>query len=92
MVERRVLVGGTKIHAGAAVPDSNWLEIERLASTWIELATRDGGWATLFRDPDTGELWERTYPDSASHGGGAPMIEQLEALDVARLYGVDVGD
>jgi hypothetical protein len=33
-----------------------------------------GAWETLFRDPDDGRLWERTYPMSETHGGVAPRL------------------
>ena len=36
-----------------------------------------GGWETLFRDPDDGRLWERTYPMGQMHGGGPRALQTL---------------
>jgi hypothetical protein len=33
-----------------------------------------GAWETLYRDPNDGRYWERTYPHSDWHGGGPPCL------------------
>ena len=43
----------------------------------VEVTTPDGGWTTLFVDPDSRQLWERTYPRSEMHGGGPPALTRL---------------
>jgi hypothetical protein len=63
-------------------------EVERLMQTGlVEVARRDGGWATLLRDPGSGAYWERDYPSSEYHGGGPPRLRELSVEEVRLLYG-----
>jgi hypothetical protein len=36
-----------------------------------------GAWETLFKDPDDGRYWERTYPQGEKHGGGPPRLSLI---------------
>ena len=46
-------------------------------------STLPARWSVLFRDPGDGRLWELTYPESGSQGGGPPRLTCIDA-DVAR--------
>lgn len=36
-----------------------------------------GACETLFRDPNDGRYWERTYPQGEKHGGGPPRLSLI---------------
>jgi hypothetical protein len=40
-------------------------------------------WETLYRDPNDGRYWERTYPHSDWHGGGPPCLTKI-TFDAAK--------
>jgi hypothetical protein len=42
------------------------------------------GWCKIYRDPLDGRLWEQTFPQSGSHGGGPPRLEVVNP-DTLRL-------
>lgn len=81
---------------GKWIPDGNTLQadatcqrIEQLIASHLTLIafSKDcGGWETLFRDPDYGRYWERTYPQGDLHGGGPPRLECLAADAAERKY------
>jgi len=53
-------------------------EIARMrAERLLELKVDAIGWRTLYRDRETGCLWEETYPHSEMHGGGPPRLTEL---------------
>jgi hypothetical protein len=56
------------------------------AERLVRLAVRDDGWTLLLRDPDDGRLWELTYPDGSSHGGGPPLMTVLTEMEAAERY------
>jgi len=45
-----------------------------------------GAWEMLFKDPDDGRYWERTYPQGEMHGGGSPELRCLSPQDAAAKY------
>jgi hypothetical protein len=53
---------------------------------WEIIGQRDEGWTTLFRDPESGTLWERTYPQNQMHGGGPPALEELDETSARSQY------
>ncbi len=66
------------------VGDEVGQRIGRLINGYLErLASANGGWDVLFRDPHDGRLWELTFPLSEMHGGG-PRILRHVADSVAR--------
>lgn len=79
---------------GKWVPGGNTLQadatcrrIEKLIAIHLTLIGSNedsGGWDTLYRDPDDGRYWERTYPRSELHGGGPPQLRCL-TLDEAKM-------
>lgn len=50
-----------------------------------------GAWETLYRDPNDGRFWERTYPQSEMHGGGPPQLRCLTLDEARQKYGVQLG-
>jgi hypothetical protein len=61
---------------------------ECLTSRYLEkIAASGGGWDTLFRDPDDGRYWERTYPMGDMQGGGPPSLFVLSAEKAYAKYG-----
>jgi hypothetical protein len=60
---------------GRVVGDATCKRIEQLTASELErLATDWSGWDTLYRDPRDDRLWEHTFPESAMHGGGPPVL------------------
>jgi hypothetical protein len=47
-----------------------------------------GAWETLFRDPEDGRFWERTYPRGDLHGGGPPRLTSISREQACAKYGV----
>ena len=73
--------------AGRFVPDECAMRIDDLISNFlVRVAERDGGWTTLYRDPHDGRLWELTYDDSQSHGGGPPSLRILDPVQARIGY------
>jgi hypothetical protein len=64
------LVEGTRTRADKAAA-----RIESLVNSYlVEVGRSDDGWSVLYEDPADNRYWELTYPESASHGGGAPRL------------------
>lgn len=90
-MSREELVGRWLERDGRVVRDEACEEIERLTSkVWDELARREAGWTTLYRDPATGAYWERSYPSSHLPGGGPPTVRKLSDEEVVERYGSDL--
>ena len=69
--------------------DATCKRIQELIATHLqEVATSSCGWKTLFRDPEDGRFWERTYPQSELHGGGPPCLTCIDHLDASKKYSV----
>ena len=60
-----------------------WLVSRRLTL----VATAEGGWRQLFRDPRDGRLWELTFPHGSLHGGGPRRLECVPARRARERYG-----
>ena len=72
---------------GQVVGNSVSLRINHLiTSELIEIATADGGWSTLYRDPSDGRFWELTYSHSEMHGGGPRSLVQLDRESAILKY------
>jgi hypothetical protein len=69
------------------VADANSGRIDRLvADDLLKLATADGGWSTLFRDPIDGRYWELIHPRGEMHGGGPRALIQVNYETARRKY------
>jgi hypothetical protein len=82
------LVGKWELVDGKVVGNDTEQRIDVLLTTGYlqELASRESGWTTLYRDLEDGRLWELTYPRSDMHGGGPKQLEVIDSVDAARLY------
>lgn len=69
-------IKGSHIFAlGNVVADETSRRIHDLVNGYlIKLGHDDSGWATLFKDPGDGRLWELIYAQSELHGGGPPSL------------------
>jgi hypothetical protein len=72
--------------------DETSKRIEWLMSSVLEKIADSpqwGAWETLFRDPDDGRFWERTYPKGEMHGGGPPRLTNISREQARAKYGID---
>jgi hypothetical protein len=86
-----VLTGAWVMDHGRMRKDSVCERIEWLIDqhlTKIAYSAQSGGWETLYRDPEDGRYWERTYPKSEMHGGGPPALVCLAAGEAEKKYGI----
>ena len=62
-------------------------EIHTLVTEHLEkLATDASGWTVLYREPESGNLWELSYPHSELHGGGPALLTRITQQDAKRSY------
>ena len=59
-----------------------WLVTRRLAL----VATADGGWVQLYRDPRDDRYWELTFPQGSLHGGGPRRLALVSAEERRERY------
>ena len=50
---------------------------EMLDERLVKVAVDQSGWRLLYRDRNTGQLWQLDYPQSEMHGGGPPRLREL---------------
>ena len=48
------------------------------------VATSNDGWFVLYKDPKLGGFWRLSYPNSESHGGGAPRLDLVNPEEWAK--------
>jgi immunity protein 27 of polymorphic toxin system len=83
------LVGVWKVVNGRVVGDETSRRIGHLiADSLVKIASSPDGWTILYQDPQDGRLWELTYPQSGSHGGGPPRLTYITGEDAALRYGL----
>lgn len=75
--------GARKITADATCSRIDWLVSRYL----VPLGADPSGWDELYRDPETGHLWERTWPQPEQHGGGPPRLTRIEPAAACAKYG-----
>jgi hypothetical protein len=71
--------------------DETTKRIEWLVSSVLDKiadSPKSGAWETLFRDPEDGRFWERTYPRGELHGGGPPKLTCISREQACAKYGV----
>jgi hypothetical protein len=77
-------------HAGTRkiTGDATCQRIDWLVSCYLlPLGADPAGWDELYRDPESGLLWERTWPRPEMHGGGPPRLSRIEAAAARAKYG-----
>lgn len=86
--EEKDLVGKWKLAGNTLECDSTARRIDRLVKEQLrQLGTDPSGWDVLYKDPDDGRLWELTYPESDSEGGGPPRLTHLDRDSAISKYG-----
>jgi Immunity protein 27 len=73
-----------KVHGDAICERIKWLLAHHLQK--VADSPGSGAWETLYRDPDDGRYWERTYPQSELHGGGPAELRCLTAEEAGQKY------
>ena len=84
-----VVTGNWLIRNGRVYPDAAEERIEWLIANCLQKVKDSpnwGAWETLYKDPDDGRYWERTYPQSEMQGGGPRQLRLLSAEQVTQKY------
>jgi hypothetical protein len=84
----RWIVQDGKVRADATCERIAWLLSRHLQK--VADSAQWGAWETLYRDPDDGRYWERTYPQGEMHGGGPPQLICLTVEEARQKYGAQV--
>lgn len=74
---------------GKVIGDENENRIQWLIDNHLQqvaFSPVSGAWETLFKDPDDGRYWERTYPHSGMHGGGPLQLIYLTPEQAEEKY------
>jgi hypothetical protein len=86
--DERDLRGKWELRGQQALGDATSRRIKWLINTQlVELGADPTGWDVLYRDPGDGRLWELTYPQSDSHGGGPPRLTNIDPTSATKKYG-----
>ncbi|HET8919572.1 MAG TPA: Imm27 family immunity protein [Xanthobacteraceae bacterium] len=80
----RWLVENDRALGDAACERIEWLIAHHLQK--IADSPQSGAWETLYRDPEDGRYWERTYPQGEMHGGGPPQLKRLTIQEAREKY------
>jgi hypothetical protein len=86
----QILTGAWLVEDGHARGDAACERIEWLITHHLEKianSPQSGAWETLYRDPDDGRYWERTYLQSEMHGGGPPQLKCVTTQQASKKYG-----
>lgn len=81
------ITGGWSVDSGRVKADQAAQRIDDLVNGHlVEVARSDDGWSVLYKEPDDNRYWELTYPESTSHGGGAPRLVGISADEAKARY------
>jgi hypothetical protein len=80
------LVGQWAAHGARVVGDDVCRRIDELTGSKLQKLA-DGNWTSLYRDPDDGRLWEKTYPQGHFQGGGPPALKCISSQEAYARYG-----
>lgn len=79
--EEKILVGGVYLKDGKVHPDDVSLRIfELINNQLIKIKTDSSGWNIIYQDPNDNRYWELSYPNSGQHGGGAPILKNIDSI------------
>ena len=57
-------------------------DIDRLLASRLQrIGTDASGWILTYRDNQTGQLWELTYPRGEMHGGGPRLLTKVKRAE-----------
>ena len=83
------LVGQWVLTGNQVKRDATAERIYELSEKHLQyLASTDGGWSKLFRDPSDNRFWELTYPNSGWQGGGPPALSFLDPASAVARYDI----
>ena len=81
------IVGKWRKRFGNVFEDKNCKRIEFLTKNHlIKIASDESGWSILYKDPNDGRYWEKTYLEGYMHGGGPPSLLHLTEDKVKLNY------
>jgi hypothetical protein len=67
-----IMAGAHIVAGGDSETINDWL-----ATKLEKITTEKSGWVTLYRNRESGEFWEMSYPNSEMHGGGPRLLTCL---------------
>lgn len=73
-------------HNDSVLRDSKKID-EMIKNHLKKVKSIKGGWLTLYKHNSKDEYWEKFYPDSEAHGGGAPALKKVSSYYVKENYG-----
>ena len=79
------IVGSWIVADGQVIASKTSKRIEGLVRKHLQLIA-SARWEGLFRDPDDGRYWERTFPESGMHGGGPPKLAVIDEQQARIKY------
>lgn len=81
------IVGNWKFEQGVMFADESATRIDTLIRDFLlKIAESNDGWTVLYIDPADNRYWELSYPNSGSHGGGAPFLRCVLLSQVMKNY------
>lgn len=84
-----ILKGNWIFDGHSVIEDSIAKRVNLLIQDYlIKIATSKSGWEILYQDPQDKRYWELTYPDSESHGGGAPSLINISEGEAKSKYSI----
>jgi hypothetical protein len=84
------LIGKWQLEKDAIAADETCKRIHWLTNHYlVHVGTDPSGWDDLYRDPQDGRLWERTWPQSEMHGGGPPRLTCLTVDEARKKYKIE---
>lgn len=86
------VIGSWVIINGRMTEDETCHRISSLIKTELQyVTTTKDGWEKLYRDPRDNRLWELTYPQSETQGGGPQALRLISPEKAQEKYEVSVG-
>ena len=84
--EENEIVGQWLSFNGVITPNEECKRIEWLISSQLILVGEDAtGWERLYKNPENGQYWLLSYPQSNLHGGGPPRLKVIEASETTKF-------
>lgn len=79
------LTGSIILDGKTVKKDDVFMRINWLRNNYLkEIAVDESGWEVLYQDPNDSRYWELTFPDSESHGGGAPKLSYVKLSETIK--------
>jgi hypothetical protein len=76
--DEMLIVGNWTLKEGKMLEDYSCERIHWLIQhNLVKVYSTDGGWATVYQDPEDGRYWQLNYPKGELQGGGQPMLKCL---------------